>query len=314
MFATPVLLLIFNRPNLTKQVFSVIQKVKPMNLFIAADGPRVDFDSDIDNCEQARKITEQIDWECNINRLYHNYNLGCSTAPRTAYSWFFSQVREGIVLEDDCVPHIDFFNFATLMLDRYRNEKKIFSINGSNLGYKIENGDSYTFARYMNMWGWATWSDRINNVDYSLSQWKKIKYPIFFLYQKLRNNIFDFDIAWYLYWKDKFDKSLNVSIVTWWDWQCIFYQIFSNQYSIVPSVNLVTNIGFNSLATHTTDSSNPASNIKTESIIFPIVHPKVVKVDFKYEEKCVKRIWCYHTRISVLSYLKITIMKYLLNK
>jgi hypothetical protein len=314
LYKTPLLLLIFNRPDLTETVFSVIKQIKPSFLFIAADGPRRTIHSDIDNCEKARKITEQIDWECKVERLYHNYNLGSSLAPRTAYRWFFSNVQEGIILEDDCVPHLDFFHFASLMLDRYRNDTKIFSINGSNFGYNLESGDSYTFTRYMNMWGWATWSNRINNVDYSLSQWEKIEHPILFLYQKLRNNIFDFDIAWYLYWKDKFDKSLNNTTVTWWDWQCIFYQILSNQYSIVPSVNLVTNIGFSSSATHTTDSSNPASNIKTESIAFPIVHPKALKVDFKYEEKCVKWIWCYHTRISILSYFKTTILKYLLIK
>lgn len=310
MFTTPILLLIFNRPNLTEQVFSVIRQVKPIQLFIAADGPRGDFDADIENCEKARIITEQIDWECKVNRLYHDYNLGCSLAPLTAYSWFFSKVQEGVILEDDCVPHLDFFNFTSLMLERYRNEKKIFSINGSNLGYKLETGYSYTFTRYMNMWGWATWSDRVNKIDFSLSQWKKIRYPMLYLYQKLRNNIFDLDLTWYLYWKDKFDASLDYNRVTWWDWQCVFHQLSSNQYSIVPSVNLISNIGFGALATHTLESSNPASNVSTSCISFPIMHPKEFKIDLEYEEKYIKWIWCYHKRISVFSYFK----KYLIKK
>lgn len=313
MYTTPLLLLIFNRPNLTEKVFSVIQQLKPMHLFIAADGPRLDFDSDIENCQQARKITEQIDWDCNVKRIYHDYNLGCSLAPRTAYSWFFSQVQEGIILEDDCLPHIDFFNFASLMLERYKNNKKIFSINGSNLGYKLETGDSYTFTRYMNMWGWATWSDRINNIDYTLSQWKKIRYPVFYLYQKLRNNIFDFDLTWYLYWKDKFDASLDHTKVTWWDWQCVFHQLISNQYSIVPSINLISNIGFGSSATHTLDSSNPSSNLKSHNISFPLIHPKEIKIDFEYEEKFIKLVWCYHNRVSVFSYFKKYIIRKLTN-
>jgi hypothetical protein len=305
MFQTPILFLIFNRPSLTQTVFSVIRELKPSFLFIAADGPRYNVMSDLEDCENARKITEQIDWDCKVMRLYQKNNLGCSLGPRTAFKWFFSNVEEGIIIEDDCLPNLDFFHFTSLMLNHYRNDKKIFSINGSNFGYCPSSSDSYFFSRYMNMWGWATWANRISNVDYSLSQWKKIKNPIYFLHQRLKNNVFDFDIAWYLYWKDKFDKSSDTKLVTWWDWQCIFYQIFVRQYSIVPSVNLVSNIGFANSATHTKDCSNPSSNIKSQSILFPLVHPQTFRIDYEYEEKYIKWIWCFHERNTFTNNIKI---------
>ena len=299
-----VLLIIFNRPNTTKQVFDAIRTSKPEKLYIAADGHRHGVLSDLENCKISRAITELIDWPCEVKRLYQEQNLGCSFGPRTAFDWFFSYESEGIILEDDCVPHPDFFQFASEMLDRYRHNKKIISINGSNLGYRLENSNSYTFSRFMNMWGWATWADRANSIDYSISYWNKVRNPLLFLYTKLRQNIFDTDINWYKYWQHKFDLTAGQENISWWDWQWIFHQVINEQLSIVPSVNLVTNIGFNSDATHTQEENNPASNIQLAQMKFPLLHPKNIKPDLVYEEKFVKWVWCYHKRLPLIFYIK----------
>ena len=301
---SPILLILFNRPLTTNHVFEAIQRVRPSKLYIAADGPRNEVPSDIESCIAARLITEHIDWPCEVKRLYQTQNLGCSLGPRTAFEWFFSQESEGMILEDDCVPHPDFFQFASEMLDRYRYNKKIISINGSNLGYTLENGNSYTFSRFMNMWGWATWADRANSIDYSLAKWKQITNPLGFLYSKLRQNRFDADINWYKYWLHKFDLTVEQQNVTWWDWQWIFHQITHDQLSVVPAVNLVTNIGFNSDATHTKEITNPAFNIPTITMNFPLKHPQKIKPDFAYEELFVKWVWCYHKRLPFIFHLK----------
>lgn len=296
MFSTPILLIIFKRPNTTARVFDLIRQVRPTKIYISSDAPRPNREDEISKCAQARLITENIDWPCEVKRLYHNVNLGCGLGPRAAFNWFFSHEKEGIILEDDCLPHPDFFIFAQTMLDRYRYDKRIISVNGSNLGYCLYNGNSYTFSRFMNMWGWATWSDRVNSIDYSLQEWRKIKNPLWFLYTRLRQNIFDTDINWYRYWKHKFDLSVSHGEISWWDWQWVFHQLLNRQYSIVPSVNLVSNIGFGEEATHTFVADNPASDLPVNTMKFPLRHPKTIAPDFKYEEKHVKWVWCFHLR------------------
>lgn len=304
MCRTAVLFIIFNRPDTTMKVFEAIRQARPSKLYIAADAPRTSHPSDKQKCAQARAITEHVDWPCEVRRLYQQVNLGCSLGPRAAFDWFFSQEPEGIILEDDCLPHPDFFSFATFMLKHYRDEKRIISINGSNLGYNMDNGFSYTYSRFMNMWGWATWSDRAAAIDYTLASWKQVKCPLWWLYRHMRQNIFDADIHWYRYWQEKFDRTVMDDNITWWDWQWIYHQLRNKQLSIVPGRNLVANIGFGENATHTKSSDNPAANIHTVPLSSPFRHPSTLKYDKTYEEHYIKWVWCYHKRMPFSFYIK----------
>jgi len=302
------LFIVFNRPDTTQRVFDAIRFAKPNRLYIAADAPRNSNDQDVELTQKVRAITELVTWPCEVKRLYQSENLGCSFGPRAAFDWFFTHENEGIILEDDCLPHPDFFSFATTMLEKYRNNNKIISINGSNLGYTLTNGNSYTFSRFMNMWGWATWANRAKSVDYTLASWKQIKSPIQYLHSKLKQHPFDTDFNWCRYWKHKFDLTVNSKTVSWWDWQWIWHQINHAQYSVVPARNLVSNIGFNNAATHTKESDNPAAAIPLEALPEPYQHPKKINADFFYEENYVKWIWCYYKRMkhipSILNELK----------
>lgn len=303
MTSPAVLFVIFNRPSTTLQVFEAIRFAKPSRLYIAADAPRAGNTSDEEKCIATRAVTENIDWPCEVKRLYQEHNLGCSAGPRAAFSWFFAQEKEGIILEDDCVPHPSFFSFATAMLEKYRDNKKIISINGSNLGYELKDGNSYTFSRFMNMWGWATWADRAGSIDYTLTEWKEVKHPLLFLYKKMRQGFFDLDINWYKYWQHKFDLTITREIISWWDWQWIWHQTLHQKLSIVPAMNLVTNIGFDADATHTHEAGNPAANIPTKAIEQPLKHPSSIQPNFIYEEEYVKWVWCYHKRMQFVNFL-----------
>jgi hypothetical protein len=311
---SPILLIMFNRPKTTSIVFESIRKMRPPKLYIAADAPRPGNETDEEKCRLTRAVTENIDWLCDVRRLYHEQNLGCSFGPRAAFDWFFSNESEGIILEDDCVPNLDFFTFTSEMLVRYRDNSRIISINGSNLGYKLNNGDSYSYSRFMNMWGWATWADRAQEIDYSLSTWKQVRHPIWFVYSHMRQHLFDTDINWYKYWQHKFDLTVTKETVTWWDWQWIYHQITNQKLSIVPDVNLVTNIGFDRDATHTQEKENPSSKIPIQPMHFPLKHPLQVKPNFVYEENYVKWVWCYHKRLPPIFYVKQFISRYLLFK
>jgi hypothetical protein len=301
---TAILLIIFNRPDSTQKVFDAVRLAKPTRLYIAADAPRPGNTGDVANCKSARAVTENIDWRCEVTRLYQANNLGCSFGPRAAFDWFFAHEKEGIILEDDCLPHPDFFPFAQSMLERYRDNKRIISVNGSNLGYELQDGSSHCFSRFMNMWGWATWADRAHAIDYSLKEWSKIKRPLWFLYRRMRQHLLDTDINWYKYWQHKFDLTAQSESVTWWDWQWIWHQTLNQQLSVVPAVNLVSNIGFHIDATHTHRSENPAAGLPVRPLSRPYKNPPKVEFDATYEEEFVKWVWCYHKRLATSFYVK----------
>ena len=315
MLKTPILFIIFNRPYTTQKVFESIRIAKPERLYIAGDAPRQGNYNDIQKCQQTREIVQNINWPCEVKYLFQEKNLGCSLGPRAAFDWFFSFEEQGIILEDDCVPNESFFDFCSEMLKRYRDNKRIISINGSSLGFNLKNSDSnYTYSRFMNMWGWATWADRASSIDYSLKEWRKVKQPLWYLYRHMRQNLFDFDIHWYKYWQHKFDLTVYSEKVTWWDWQWIFHQITNNQLSVVPSVNLVTNIGFNEDATHTLASDNPSAYIPFSPLETPYFGPERIAPDFRYEEEFVKWVWCYHKRLPVSFYIKQYVKKLIYKK
>ena len=107
---TALLFLVFNRPSCTKKVFEVIKKVKPKKLYVACDGSRNTIESKLVN--EVREIIKNITWPCELKTLFRNNNLGCKLAVSNAIDWFFENEEKGIILEDDCLPHINFFIFV----------------------------------------------------------------------------------------------------------------------------------------------------------------------------------------------------------
>ncbi|MGB0743269.1 MAG: glyocosyltransferase, partial [Opitutales bacterium] len=124
-FKTPILFLVFNRPEKTQLVFEAIRKIQPLNLFIAADGPRSHIEGEYEHCRQTREIVTQIDWDCKPCFLFRESNLGCGPAVSSAINWFFKQNEMGIILEDDCLPNSSFFHYCEELLKHYQNDERI---------------------------------------------------------------------------------------------------------------------------------------------------------------------------------------------
>lgn len=244
-FTTPILLVIFNRPETERKVFEQIRKIKPKYLYVVADGPRKNKIDDLRKCKEARKIIDEgIDWSCKVKKLYRKENLGCKMGVSGAIDWFFENVEEGIILEDDCVPNLSFFNFCKLLLKKYRNNNRIMHISGDNfLTDKVDIDGDYYFSRFSHVWGWATWK----------RAWKKynvnmISYPEFVKENGFRKIWKEFEIR--RYWKILFNKTYKGLIDTW-DYQWL-YSIWKNKgLCICPRFNLVINIGFGNASTHT---------------------------------------------------------------
>jgi hypothetical protein len=266
---TPVLFLIFNRPNVTQKVFDEIRKAKPPKLFVAADGPRTGKLKEAENCQQARDIIKQVDWDCQVFTLFREKNLGCRKAVSSAVNWFFENVEEGIILEDDCLPDQSFFWFCQEMLEHYRDDTRIMHITGNNFQKNIRGDGSYYFSQIEHCWGWASWRRAWKHYDKDLASLTQ------FIQQNQIKNITESPDA-QKYWIDAFQKVHDNAINSWaYIWT---YSIMaSNGLCITPNTNIVINIGFGPDATHTTQFKNPGSLGKLE--INNIIHPLFILPD-----------------------------------
>ena len=268
MLQTPLLLIVFNRPDLTQLVFEEIKKAKPTRLFVSADGARLGNETDYVNCKKCLDIIELVDWDCEVQLLKQEKNLGCGRAVSTGITWFFEQVEEGIILEDDCIPNKSFFTFCEKMLNHYRNNEQVMHIGGTNFQGGIQRGDgSYYFSAIPHVWGWATWR----------RAWAKYNFDI----KDLLNFKAQKKLDWYYsdkkirrFWIDVFHQMETHQIDTWdHQWS---YTIWNNGgLTIIPQNNLIKNLGFRSDATHTFGDS-PMSAMETTELEV-IRHPLLIE-------------------------------------
>lgn len=270
-FHTPILFLIFNRPDTTEKVFEIIRKIKPQKLFVSADGPRPDKPGEKEKCVQTRKIIESVDWNCEVHRNFSDVNLGCKKGVVKGISWFFENVEEGIIIEDDCILDDSFFPFAEEMLERYKNDERVMHIGAANFQDGINRGNaSYYFSKFCHVWGWATWRRAWKHYDVAIKNFggfrEKNLIANILPDKKMQNH-------WLKLFQTVYDNALDT-----WDFQWVYTVWEQKGMSIIPNVNLVSNIGFGEEATHTRDSSHILSENKSGSVA-ELIHPDIVKIN-----------------------------------
>lgn len=275
-FSTPILFIIFNRPDTTEKVFNRLKTLKPKKLYIAADGPREHKKCESDKCKLSRKIVSEIDWECEVKKQFSDRNLGCKRAVSSAIKWFFEHEEQGIILEDDVIPNTSFFHFCSELLEYYKNEPRVMHISGNNFfSDRVNIPYSYYFSIYPHIWGWATWRRAWNLFDPDISDFPKYK----------ENNLINNTLKQNKekrYWLKKFELVYNNQVDTW-DYQWL-YTIWKNKgLCITPIKNLASNIGFRDDATHTVNKNSKLAEIPTEEIN-KIVHPDQITVASNFDK------------------------------
>ncbi|WP_159309687.1 glycosyltransferase family 2 protein, partial [Spiribacter roseus] len=241
---TAVLFLVFNRPDATAQVFGAIQQAKPPRLYVAADGPREGREGEAERVAKARKIATAVDWPCEVKTLFREKNLGCKYAVSGAITWFFEHEEQGIILEDDCVPHSDFFTFCETLLNRYAEDDRVSVVTGNNFQKGRWRGEgSYYFSQYNHCWGWATWRHAWKSYQGDLPFWPKWRRSDDWMHLKP-------DWVERRYWERIFDRVHAGEIDSWaYPWTASVW--YHGGLTATPNVNLVSNIGFGEGATHT---------------------------------------------------------------
>jgi hypothetical protein len=276
---TPVAFLIFNRPDTTARVFEAIRQAKPPKLLVVADGPRPDRPDDIEKCKAARAIIEKVDWDCEVLKNYSDVNLGCGKRVSTGITWVFEQFEEVIILEDDCLPHPDFFRFCEELLEKYRDDKRIMAIGGTNvIGEWKSSVQSYHFSYHGSIWGWASWRRAWCYFDLDMRLWAN---------QEIRNRVRDViaDNRQYQKRAIVFESVYRKEIDTW-DYQWIFARLVQSGLTVIPCVNLVSNLGFaREDATHTKSRNEFLSNLERIDMIFPIKTNEFIAIDRDYDKQ-----------------------------
>lgn len=251
---TPIIFIIFNRPEVTRKVFAEISKQRPKHLFIVSDGARQNREAETERVEEARSITEHINWPCEVHRNYAKYNMGCKQRVASGIDWAFKHVDKAIILEDDCLPSETFFDFCQNMLIKYENEMRVFAVSGTYLGIE-SNKPGHYFSRYSLMWGWATWKSR----------WIHYQVQPTDSYSVLVRTWWKRPIA-LLYWLQVM-KSVRSGKVDTWDIQWIFTVWRNKALACRPNRNLVQNLGFGDGATHTNNAESELGKLRLSTDI-----------------------------------------------
>jgi hypothetical protein len=283
MLSTPVVLIIFRRPELTARVLAAVAQAKPRRLFVIADGPRAGRPEEAEQCAATRAVIDRVDWDCEVVKNYSAINLGCGRRPATGISWVFEHVEEAIILEDDCVPHPSFFRFSEELLERYREDTRVMHIAGCTYRRKAWSiPSSYYFSCFNGAWGWATWRRAWKYFDLGLKLWPELRYTSW-LEDVLENASAVKD------WASEFSRAYELNgDVSFWDHQWTFACWANSGLSIVPKHNLISNVGCGRDATHTFNENDPTGNLPTAEMAFPLVHRSSVLRNQEIDRKLLR--------------------------
>lgn len=269
---TPVVFMIFRRPDLTGQVWKRIREARPEKLLVVADGPR--DEGEAEDCQKARRVTEEVDWPCEVLRNYSAGNLGCRERVVSGLNWAFQEVDEAIVLEDDCLPDSSFFPFCEELLERFRQEPEVMMISGNWFGPgPAPGGHSYDFTIFAHIWGWATWRRAWRQHDPWMRDWPRFcrsaEWTRCFPERRRRE-----------YWQSVLDRAYAGA----WAWDHPWwFTCLRHGYCIEPAVNLVKNLGWGESATHTQPGGSAHPHPPAERMKFPLIHPPKVGRNDRWE-------------------------------
>ena len=298
-FDIPILLIVFNRLEQTKIVFEEIKKIRPTKLYISADGPRQYIKNEDKITSNIHNyLINNIDWPCDVSFKRNEINKGCRVAVSEGITWFFENEEMGIILEDDCLPSSSFFKLCKHLLLKYKDDKTIWHISGNTVipeKFSKKYNTTYYFSIFNHIWGWATWSDRWKYYDVDLKNIDNIDFLKKFFTKPKEIN----------YWSNIFKKIQSNDIDTW-DYQWTFTCWKNNALSIVPKINLITNIGFGKDATHTLQTNSTLENLEKFEIN-EIIDTDDIKRNIMFDKYVLRKIFIPSTLDKILNRLKQTI-------
>lgn len=265
---TPIALFLFSRPDQTREVLDAVARARPRTLLVIADGPRVDRPDEDRLCRETRALIERISWPCDVRTNFAESNLGCKARLTSGLDWVFSQFPHAIVLEDDTVPVPAFFPFCQELLDRYRDEERVYAVRGFNAApRRLAGRTSYHFSHIYCPWGWATWARAWRHYDAEMARWPALRETAW-LEERLPMT------PTVHYMRGLFDECYAGEGHSW-DFQWMYSAWLRGGLAVVPNRNLIRNIGFGagSGAPGGLHEDHPLAKVRTSGLGFPLAHP-----------------------------------------
>lgn len=281
LLSVPVLLITFNRPDHTRRVLEAIMAAQPQDLYVFQDGAREGNENDSKKCAEVRQVVEDLTKgsTVQVHSYYYDRNLGCGAGPMTGIDWFFSQEEMGIVMEDDCLPHPDFFGYCEELLLKYKDDDMVRFINATLYDDRWHCEASYDFSRYMVTGAWAGWKRTWNGFDLDLKTLDAKAFRKHVL--QLTGNRGEAN-WWY---SIVLEIQQDTKKKSYWDYQMQIHLFRDNAMTIHPMVNLVSNIGFDGEGTHTLSNFDNRGDRAVYPIL-PLTHPASAKVDKARDARC----------------------------
>lgn len=282
---TAVLLITFNRLDYVKETLKAISVARPPRIYLASDGPRPHKVGEDKIVQEVRDyMLSHINWPCEIHTRFLGTNSGgCKYGVSGAVSWFFNNEPEGIILEDDCVADPTFFTFCEELLEKYRENKKIWHIAG-DAPIETDISASYYFAKIQHCWGWASWADRWQYFSLDVSNYGEKEIQKFSKTPIVQE-----------YWRGILTDLKN-NLIDTWDYQWTLHILANDGMCINPAHNLISNIGEQGV--HYNGTTNEL--LKPTISISALKHPKKIKLN----EKLINQIYSdkFNIPLSVLTY------------
>jgi len=276
---SPIVLFVYKRPKHTKKLIHILNKISTNKIYIIADGYKNSLDKP--DVIKTRNLINKIKTK-KIVKIFFNRNVGLRKNAELGLNKVFKFEKKAIILEDDTLPDLSFFNYCDVLLKKYQKNKKISMICGSNFKEVITKKykNDYFFSKYPFFWGWATWYDRWNTFDNKMSKWKQYKSSTKFKKKFSKKKEFK-------HWNERFNFHYNFPHKGTWDFPFMMKHFFYNKISIVPKINLIKNIGYDD---PTSINPKKTSNLMTSSLKFPLKHPNNF-ISNEYDFFCSTRLF-----------------------
>ena len=236
----PIALFTYNRADHTQRAVESLLKnaeAKYSDLFIFSDGPKTPEKKA--GVEENRKYIHTISGFKSISIVEREKNWGLANSLIAGITEVINKYGKVIVVEDDLILSPYFLQFMNEGLEKYKDDDRVGTICGYVLPVKKPLPETF-FLYFMHPWGWATWKDRWNSVDWNISDWNQFKTD--------KKAIQRFKETGGSDMFSMLESCMEGGGM--WDIRFCYNMFKQNRYSVIPFLSKVENVGFNELATH----------------------------------------------------------------
>ncbi len=278
----------------------LLAQVKPPKLYLVGDAAKQGDTETEKLVNQVRETAEQVSWPCKVETIFAEENMGCDARIISGLNQVFKSEESAIILEDDCIPDVSFFAYCDELLNKYRNQKDVFYVSGNHLCPWKEEKTSYIFSRRGDTWGWATWADRWKQMPEKFDTlWHQIKQS-----KALEHYMGESAGKAYIREVELYQAQQMIP----WDYQWHALCLSQGKKVIVPGRNLVSNIGFDAAATHTTEAPGGLDMTRYQ-MTFPMDAPKTEEVNKRYDKARQREIFQINLVTRIKRRLKRVVIK-----